>query len=205
MTGTLTASRLRAVLIIAIISIVMAMAGGFWFVHKNLQAYATSISKLNADSLSADSNIQTLQNLRKTLDEKQQAANDARNLIADSSVFPDRAVKDITRIAEESGVKITSIEYSEASAGSGTAAPTTPTTPTTPATPQAAATPAAPGVTKKTITVALDSPLPYNNLLEFIERIENNELKMQIASVSITKEKGDEVSTQPFSIGVYVR
>ncbi|MDQ5932253.1 MAG: hypothetical protein QG649_338, partial [Patescibacteria group bacterium] len=37
------------------------------------------------------------------------------------------------------------------------------------------------------------------------ERVESNELKMQISSVSIAKGQGDNVTIQPLTVGVYVR
>lgn len=205
----MTASRLRAVLLVGVFLAVAGTAAGFWFSYKSLNEYATSISKLNADSQSGDSNIQTLRKLRTELDARQDVVADARALVADNATYADRAVGDISRIARESGVEITGFEFSDSTTpDAGSAAPSSAPTPsaTAPggaALPQAGVAPT--GVTKKTITVAIKSPIKYSNLLNFISKIESNELKLQIATVSMTKDKDDLVATQSFVIGVYVR
>lgn len=200
----MTASRLRIILSVSIALIIVAISGGFLYAQRNLGSYASQISTMNADAQSGDTNIQTLRNLQTRLEQEQSTIASARSIVADSATFSDQVVNDITRIANESKVTITSFEFVE-SATTGTTGPTAaPATPGGAATPQSAPV-AASGVTKKVVSVTLESPLPYANLLEFIRRIETNDLKMQFASVNMAKEAGSNVTTQTFSIEVYVR
>ena len=201
MKNSMSASRLRMLLSVGIVGIVAAVAGGFFYAQQNLSAYASEISKLNADAESGDTNVQTLKNLQKRLAQEQATIRNARSIVADSATYSDQVIGDITRIAAESGVEITSFGFVDASGtSSGTTAPAAaPVTPTTPT----AAGPS--GVTKKVVSVTLKSPLRYSNLMNFIRSIESNDLKMQFASVNMTKDEGDMVATQTFSIEVYVR
>ncbi|MES2876519.1 MAG: hypothetical protein V4678_03560 [Patescibacteria group bacterium] len=206
MNGAMTAQRLRLILLISMLLLIAAMAGGFWFVQQGLKGYATTISSLNADAQSGDQNIQTLRSLETKLAEEQTTIATARSIVADNATYADQVINDITRIANESGVNITSFEFIDSSTTTLTA-PSSPAT-TAPAAggAQPMATTATPsGVTKKSVTVALESPLKYSTLMSFIQKIEANELKMQIPSVTMTKEKDDNVTTQTFSIEVYVR
>lgn len=200
----MTAKRLRIVLLVSMLLVIAGVAGGFLFVERSLRSYANTISRLNADAQSGDQNIQTLKNLQTRLDSEQDTIAAARSVVADNATFSDQVISDISRIASESGVTITSLEFAKeagTAATPGAAAPAaTPGQTTTTAT-----TPAPAGVTKKSVTLALQSPLNYSNLLNFIQKVESNDLKMQLTSVTMAKEKADAVTTQTFTIEVYVR
>lgn len=207
MKSGMTARKLRMILSGLMLLIVVAATAGFLFAQKSLNEYAVEISRLNADAASGDQNLQTLNGLQAKLDERKTAIDSAHALVADEATYADKAINDITRIANEAGVRITSFEFVENAAstpGAAAAAPAPATAPTTtaPTTPTAGA-PA--GVAKKTISVAIESPLEYSSLMKFISGIETNQLKMQIPSVAMTKGEGSKVSTQQFTIEVYVR
>ena len=201
MNGSMTASRLRIILSVSIALVIVAITGGFLYAQRGLGNYAAQISTMNADAQSGDTNIQTLRGLQTRLEQEQSTIASARSIVADGNTFSDQVVGDITRIANESKVNITSFEFIESATSGTTAAPTT-TTPGGSAQPTPISTG---GVTKKVVSVTLESPLPYAQLMDFIRRIETNDLKMQFASVTMAKEQGSNVTTQTFSIEVYVR
>ncbi len=206
MNGAMTATRLRLILSISMILIVVAASAGFWFVQQNLREYASAITGLNADANAGDLNLQTLSGLQARLDEDRVARDRAHALVADQSTYADQVINDISRIANEAGVQITSFEFVEsaAAAPTPTQAPAAGSAPTT--TMPSVTTPTAPaGVVKKTVTVAIESPLAYTELMKFLSGIEANPLKMQIPSVAMTKGESKNVTTQQFSIEVYVR
>ena len=206
MKGTMTAKRLRMILFASMIGVIVLGIGGFVFAHKQLNDYALAISKLNADAATGDQNIQTLRKLETVLAERQDAVAKADSIVADQATFADQAINDINRIASQSGVTLSSFEFVESGATgtpAATAAPApTAATPTT-TTPPTTAAPA--GVTQKSISITLESPLNYTNLLKFIQGIETNRLRMQISNVSLTKDEGSDVATQPFTIKVNVK
>jgi hypothetical protein len=201
--GGLSASRLRIILIVAMFIFLVAASVGFSFIQKSLNSYAATITKLNADAESGDQNILTLKHLQTRLDQEQDTIARARSVVADGGTYNDQVIKDLTRIASSSGTSITSLEFTDNLATSSTpsagGAATTPTTPST----STAVVPS--GTVKKTVLVTIGSPLSYSSLMKFLQGVEINPLKMQLSNLSITKEKGDNVTIGPLSIEVYVR
>lgn len=197
----MTARKLRIVLFIVMFAIFGLAAGGFMYAKSGLDSYATSISKLNADAESGDSNIQTLRKLKTTLEQERSTIEQARSVVASSTDYADKVISNISSIASESGVTITSIEFSDA-AGSATAGTTSPPQGTGTTAP-AGSTPA--GLTKRSVLVSIKTPLEYTTLMKFIGAIESNTLKMQLTNLNLTADSGGQVNTQALTIEVYVR
>jgi hypothetical protein len=205
MKSTMNAKRLRLVLIVTMLLILIAATAGFVFAQQYLAAYATSISKLNADAQSGDKNLETLSNLETKLAQDAELIERTRSVVADNATYGDQFLNDISRIAAEAGVTVTGIEFVESTAATPAAgAATTTPTPQASATPTPSATTGG-GVTKKSIQVSIQSPLNYTKMMNFLKGIETNALEMQVSSVSLSKDKGDDVSSQGLTIGVYVR
>ncbi len=205
MKSSMTATRLRLILSVVMILIVVAASAGFWFAQRSLREYASAISALNADASSGDQNLQTLNGLQARLDAERTAVDSAHALVADQATYADQVIADVTRIAAQAGVRITSFEFVEDVAAAPTAPAGTTTAPPATGTPTPTSSVAPAGVVKKTVSVSIESPLTYSALMKFLSGIETNPLKMQIPSVTMTKGEGNDVSTQQFSIEVYVR
>jgi len=195
----MTAQRLRIVLFFIMVLIMVAAVVGFTIVQKNLADYATSISKLNADAQSGDKDIRTLQELKSRLAAQQDLIQKTRSVVGDPSTYADTVIRDITRIGAESGVPVKSILFAGDTVAE-VAPQSTPTSTVAPSTTFSSST-----VTKKTVTVSIQSPLSYTSLMKFLSGIESNDLRMRVAKVTMTKDKGNDVGTQDLSIEVYVR
>ena len=122
MKNGMTARKLRIALSGLMLLIVVAATAGFFFAQKSLNEYAVEISRLNADAASGDQNLQTLNGLQAKLDERKTAIDNANALVADEATYADKAINDITRIANEAGVRITSFEFVEGGSSSAGAA-----------------------------------------------------------------------------------
>ncbi len=195
----MTAQRLRIVLFVVMVLIMVAAVAGFTIVQKNLANYATSISKLNADAQSGDKDIKTLQGLKSRLAAEQDLILKTRAVVGDASTYADTVISDISLIGAKSGVPVKSITFA-----GDTVAETAPQG--VPSTPSASTkTFSSSTVTKKTVTVSIQSPLSYTSLMKFLAGIESNELRMHIARVAMTKDKDNDVATQDLTIEVYVR
>lgn len=177
--------------------IVVAATVSFIFAQKQLTDYANSISKLNADAQTGDQNLGTLSRLKSKLTEDADLIARTRSVVADNSTYGDQFLSDIGRIAQQSGVNVTGIEFTDGAAAQGTTNPAEPG--------GSSSTSQLSGVTKKTVQVSVDSPLSYASLMKFLQGIETNPMKMQVATVSLTKDKGNNVTTPDFIIEVYVR
>lgn len=200
----MTAQRLRVILAIIMVAIIAAAVVGFMLIQKNLADYATSISQLNASASSGDKDIRTLQSLKTTLAEKHDLIQKTRAIVGDSSSYADTVINDISQIGSQSGVSIKSIAFVDSSTG-GAAAPAAMAPPANLSQPTTTGGSAATGVVKKTVTVSIQSPLSYTNLMNFLAKIESNELRMHLTKVVMTKDKGNDVATQDLTIEVYVR
>lgn len=199
----MTAQKLRIVLFIVMIAIVALAAGGFMYAKSGLDSYATTISQLNADAESGDSNIQTLRKLKTTLDEERTTIERARSVVASSSDYADKVISNISSIASQSGVTITSIEFTDNASAAGTASGAAQTAQGTTTAPAATGAPA--GLTKKSVLVSIKTPLDYDTLMRFIGAIESNTLKMQLTGLTLTADSNGQVTTQALTIEVYVR
>lgn len=194
----LTATKLRLILFISMVLIIVAATVGFYFAQQKLAEYATAISSLNASAQAGNENLQTLRSLENKLNEEREAMTKARSIVAQSQqyLYQDQIVKDLSKIAGDNGVVITQFDF--ASNGTDTSGGSAPAA-TAPS--QAPAS----GLKSETVTVTIKSPLQYSALMNFIKAIELNPLKMQIASISLTKDEGSAVTSQTFAIEVYVK
>ncbi len=212
----LTARSLMYILIALVILVFVATAGGFYLTQSKLHDYAVSITQLNANAKAGDTDVSTLERIEATLKQNQGTINSAKEITTANAQYgyQDKIIEDITAIAARSGVTVTSFDFSAAAAGSTPAAPA-PTAPpanpsaTTPAVPGgvpgAGAAPAAAAVKSVVTTVTIKNPLKYSTLMNFIQAIEFNRMKMQIAKVSLASGDDGNVTSQTFAIEVYTK
>lgn len=200
----MTATKLRLVLSVVIFITIVGAVTGFYFAYTKMSEYATSISHLNAQAQTGDDDIKKLESLDAKMQEQAEVIKKARSIVAQSQQYryQDQIVGDLSRLANNNGVVIT--QFSFASSGTKSAAPSVAESPAAPV-PSPGDVPATSGLKSETVTVTFKSPLSYDNLLNFIKAIEQNPLKMQIARVSIAKGDGTTVSSDTFTIEVYVR
>lgn len=203
MKRTMTARRLRGLLLVAMLVILVSAVGGFIFVQNQLTGYAQQISKLNADAAAGNQNLTTLKKLKQRLEEDTQLVEKTHSIIGDGAMYTDQVVTSLSEIASRSGATINSIEFNDdataaaaapaAGSAAGTAAPTAPT----------AAMPS--GVSIKNVTVSVKSPLSYETFMNFLVGLETSDLRMQVTNIGLTKDDKANVSTQAFTLEVYVR
>jgi hypothetical protein len=202
--GPMTATKLRFVLSITMLLILVVIVGGFYFAQVQLRNYGRSISQLNADAASGDKNLQILRSLEDKLKAEAPTIKKAQSIVAESKQYKyqDEIVQDLSRNATVSGVTISGFAFTSANA---TAPGTTSAQTTAPAANSS-------GLRSQTVTVSIVSPVSYDNIMLFIKSIELNPLKMQIASVSLSryidtdnKFNGNAVTPESFTIEVYVR
>lgn len=97
-----------------------------------------------------------------------------------------RTVREIIKIADESGISITSISFASSTLGN-TSKSKSPTTDAGSATTQTEKVEGITGVEKLPITVTSDSnrPVSYKSFLLFLERLEQNRRTSQVADINI--------------------
>lgn len=207
----LTAPTLRIILLIALGLTLAVGAFGFYMLRQVMSDYAKETSSLNSQASASDQNIRSLQKLQAYLDSHKEDISKVNQVVADSKQYQyqNDIINDLTAFANQSGVSITSFTFTSTAAGSAAAATPTPTAAGSAAKPTGeTAAPATSALKSTTVSVAITNPVDYNNLLAFINHIEQNLTKMQVSSVNLTHDPGkgkNEVSSDVFNIEVYVR
>lgn len=203
-TKKMTATTLRLVLSIAIFLVAGVSIAGFGFFSGSLKNYAEEVSKTNGEAQASDTNIQSLQKTQAELEKYKDTAIRAQSIVSESASYQyqDQITRDLNNYAAQAGLVITGFTFDSTATA---AAPAAPTTPGATATPQAAAAPA--GLNSKTVTIQLESSVPYKSLLSFMNMIEENLTKMQIAKVTLAKssDNDENVAGQTLAIEVYVK
>ncbi len=210
MKSSLDARKLRFVLLGVLLLLIAAGAGAFIYTYSLLKSYTAETSTLDAQARLSDTNVANLKKLKQYLADNELEVQRARDIVAESKQYQyqDDIVRDISSYASQSGVTITSYNFTTAQNGAATSQPTTPSAAASPGSVAPGASAPASGVKTTTASVVIKSPVGYTNLLNFIRRIERSPMKMQIASVSLAKADGSDqnlVTTQSFTIEVYIR
>jgi hypothetical protein len=212
--SSLTAQKLRIILV-ATIFLLIALAGVvFFFARNTLDTYAADVHKMTKAAESSSQNLAALNSLKAKLAENKEAVERAKSLVAESQyyAYQDQIIKDINTFAAKSGVAISGYQFNgEATAGAG-AAPAAAPTPAAGAPVEGGAATATPGATvsglkSTSVAITLDKPLSFEQIMRFVNMIEQNLTKMQLAGVSIAKdpESSNGVAVNSLTIEVYVK
>lgn len=199
---TLTASGFRLILIIAMFVVMSIGTGVFWLTDSYLKDFAVEVNHKNVDATASQSNVQTLQQIQQKLADNKEIVEHTSEIVAESKSYEyqDQIITDLNDYAAKSGISITNMDFSAASApaatpGSSGAAPKT-----------TQAIPTINGVKSVSANITLKNPVNYNNLLKFIKSIEQNLTKMQISRIGLSKDAtSGEVTSDALTIEVYVR
>ncbi len=203
-----TARSLRIVLVILLVLTFVAGIAAFLFAKDFLSAYATKVSERNALANVGDSNLQALNKLETYLETNKEVIDKTKNIVADSKEYryQNQIISDLNSFAASAGVAIDKFDFvtNQAEAATDSAAQeTTDASATTPATQTSSL-----KSTRATVTVT--TPVLYNSLLKFIQKIEQNKTKMQITSIGLIRstdptQPTGSVDSQSFIIEVYIR
>jgi hypothetical protein len=203
-----TPATLRLILSIGLVLAIVGAGVIFTLASTQLRNVATTVSHKVADAKASQNNLANLKKIEKFLADNKEAVTRANDIVAESKSYEyqNQIINDLKTYAAASGVSIKSFDFSAGnSATPTTAAPAATGAATTPSE-SPAATPAAPTLKSTTVSITLDSPLVYNNLLHFVKAIEQNLTKMQISAITLSKGAGNnQVTTDALSIEVYIR
>lgn len=196
--NNLTATSLRLALTCSLFAIALLTSVALYFIYDQLKDAAVATSHVVADASASQDNVQTLQKLEEKLRKDKAVVERANSIVADSQSYQyqNQIIGDLNTFASKAGIGITNIDFGEASTSSGSS-------PSAQAQP---ATPAPPGLTATTVSVTLNNPVPYDNMLRFIHAIEQNLTKMQISKVALAKgSEGNTVTSEVLTIQVYLK
>jgi Tfp pilus assembly protein PilO len=175
------ATSLRGLLIFLMILVLGASAAGFYLGLQYIREYAVEVSHVTQDAVASDSQVVELQKLRQQLAQTKKLVAKANQIFATPSNYQTKAVTDLERYADTSGVEIAGINFR----GSVSA------------TDQNAE-----------LAIALEQPVSYRQLIHFLQLIENSIPKMQVIEMSVSRPEtpnGDNVRVGTIRIKMSVR
>ncbi len=184
---------------LAIFGLCIAGGGGMlYFANKILQNRSSDVVSLKLESREQEEQQSAFRQAKSDV-EKYNYLNDIIKSALPADKDQARTVREIFLLAEQAGIKIKTVQFPSSTLGTATAPPAaTGTTTSTPTAPAAAAaitqakaveglkgvysietivTPYADGKTYK---------VSYNQLIDFLQRIESNRRAMQVASIQLT-------------------
>jgi len=193
--SVMTAKTLRGILIFSIFLMIAGSTVGTYFAQKWLLSQAETISQTVAESNASGNNNQAAAKLQAELTAQQSVITKTSLLAVPRQEYQSKAIQELDQYAADAGISISNYSFSQAAAVAATG--------TTTAT-SAAATAAS---NNPIVTATLTSPVSYGKLLKFMNYVENNLPKMQIASVNLgraTGASGDSAKIDQLSIEVSV-
>jgi len=193
----LTATTLRTILSLSLLLIVLLAAGGFSIANGWLQNLATDVSHATADASASRTTITTLEQLQEKLAENREVIERANNIVAESQSYQyqDQIIQDLNNYAAAAGLTLINFNFSaQDSAGGAQADQETAQNVTPPS-----------GINSTLVSVTIQNPVNYDNLLRFFYAIEQNLTKMQITNISLTSDDGNDVTSEALTIEVYIR
>lgn len=200
-----SAVRLRLVLFIIMGLFATGITALAVFGLGTLRGQAAEVQQVVYDAENSNQKLQRVQELTSELTRNQEAVSRAKQIVAESKSYQyqDVIIRDLQAMANLAGVNITNFNFNAGAANTnGTAAPSD--------TPAATPTPTlSSGLRSTNVSITLQTPVSYRNLLTFIHYVEQNLTKMQISKVGISSasnnQSGNTVSTDALTIEVYIR
>jgi len=154
------ASSVRKLLSALMVILILVAAAGFYYGIEQVREVSVDVSHTVADADASGKNIEKLQQLKSALAQRQALVDKASQLFATESSYQTQSVTDIQKYASTYGLNVTKTDF-----GSGTDTQS--------------------GVTGHPVVITLQSPVPYDKFLQFLNALEGNLPKMQVTSVEL--------------------
>lgn len=192
-----------------ILVIIGSVAGG----NTLLQKESKKLVELKVQNKAIEQQESSLKQAKKDI-EKYKQLNDIAKSIVPQDKDQAKTIREITKIAEESGIQLKGFTFQASNLGqapvttpkpSGSEGSATTATPTTPPLSQVKAVDGIPGVYSLDITITpVDKqPIPYSKFLSFLEKLENNRRTAHVDKISVNPTENG--VTFSLSVKAYVK
>jgi hypothetical protein len=164
MKKTMKATSLRSFLTVLLV-IMIGLAGvGFYFGLQQVRALSVDVSHTAADANASGAAIDEFQKLKQALAERETLVNKANQLFTTEQNYQSQALKDVQKYASAAGLTVSNTNFDAPAETEGSST--------------------LPG---KTFVITIQSPASYKKLIQFLNAIEGNLPKMQVASIEISR------------------
>ena len=204
----LNAQSFRWVLASIIILAVALSSAAFYIALGSLKAFSSETTSLNQESSLADAKIDSLDAATTYIDQHPDALQQVRSITSNQEKFQyqDDIIQNISNMADSSNLTIERIVFNDTASPEvgtieGTAQQATPGETTVSDTSVVI-----PGFSPRTAQIELTDS-SYQDLLNFMYKVENNTLKMYIANLSLSSDStGSRKITKPtFELTIFVK
>ncbi len=198
-TSHLTPATVRIILIIIMLLLVVIGGAAFIYGRDLIKQYAVDAQETSQKAKASSNELRDLQNMKTTLEQKHATVERAAQLTSNSKlyVYQDKIIDDITKYANDAGLRVKNITFSDpkaaTAASSASASGATTATTVLPA-----------SIKSRIATVTLDSPVDYYKMLNFIHSIEQGLFRMRVAQVGLSRDGKGNVTSDVLNIEVYV-
>jgi hypothetical protein len=184
MKATTLRRSMTTILIIAICASTVA----FYYIQSQLNTYAISTRKVISESTLGGTGTAGITKFQEEIAEAQVVSQKAITITTPIQDYQTQAIKDLNKYAANAGITITDYSFSQS-----TSSKTATTLPN--------------GVGVSSVTITLNNPVPYSNLMQFLKSIENSTPKIQLDSINISPDQNNKnaVTVQPLTIEIYTR
>jgi hypothetical protein len=193
--------KLRLVLVLILCLLVAIGITAFSFGRSIVEAHARSSQKTAAEARASSSDLDYLKGMKQLLVEKSATVQKTDRLVSESKqyVYQDKIIDDITQYANDAGLQVTNIGFSDIKAASTASA--------SPANSNAQSQgPVPANVKSRTATVTLANPVDYYKMLNFIHSIEQGLFRMRISTIGLSHTvDGSGVASDVLTIEVFVK
>ncbi len=170
---------LRAILITLLVVVILGGAGLFALGISEVRNFAFEVNHSAADAEASGKIVQNLQSLKSQLTQSEVLIAKANAMFATPENYQTQSITDIRAYADAAGLVITKTSFEEATAEA-----------------------------PATMVVSIQSPVSYTKLIQFLDSIEGNIPKMQVASIGVghvTGSGADSVSIDDIKITTATR
>lgn len=212
----LTTKRLFYVMVATVILFVLLLIAVAIAGTKLLKHEASRLSDLKAQNQVVQDQEVALIQAKKDV-EKYKDLGELSKAIVPQDKDQAKTVREINRIARESGIELQAITFTASTLGQAAPAPAKPdegskdqpstSKPAEPSITQVTPVEGIPGVYALgiTITPAANKPIPYEQFLGFLEKLENNRRTAHVDNISVNPVEGSNGVTFSLTLNAYVK
>lgn len=175
---------LRTGLASFLVTITLLAGVGFYYGYQYLSDLADETKTAIESSLGTQAvNNQAIDELSEAVEARQEVSTKAANFAVPASDYQTQAIEDINRYASRYNVTVSNYGFESSTASVDG------------------------GLNTAVITVTIDNPVSFINLMRFVRGIETNTPKLQPQGLSIDRNQagGNNVRVEPLKIEVYTR
>jgi hypothetical protein len=189
--------------------LVLLIIGAVYMGNTLIEKQAKKLTELRAQSLTIDAQQTSLIQAKKDIEQYTELNNIAKSIVPQDKDQA-KTVREINKIAEDSGIELKAIAFQTSNLGQVQATPKpvegeTPTAPKAPAISQVKPVQGISGVYSLEITISPARPVTYRNFLTFLERLEANRRTAHVEKIAISPTPDGRNLTFTLTLNSYVK